>query len=117
MASYQDLMVWQRGMDLAEEVYRLSRIMPKTEEYRLVGQLLRAVVSVPANIAEGHARKTRKDYANFIGIAKGSLAETETLLLLAVRVKLLHEQAAGTALQLTDELGRMLNVLGQRLST
>jgi four helix bundle protein len=114
--SHRDLKVWQKGMDLAEEAYRLARLIPKAEEYRLTSQLLRAAASVPANIAEGHARGTRKDYANFVNIARGSLAETETFLLLAVRAGLLKEEQAETALSLTHELGRMLTVLRQRLN-
>jgi four helix bundle protein len=115
--SYRDLKAWQKGMDLAEETYQLAKLLPRTEEYRLTSQLLRAVASVPANIAEGHARGTRRDYANFISIARGSVAETETFLLLAVRAKLLSEPQAAPALKLTGELGKMLNVLRQRLLT
>ncbi len=114
--SHRDLKVWQRGMELAEETYRLGKLLPKAEEYRLTSQLLRAAASVPANIAEGHARGTRKDYANFVNIARGSLAETETFLLLAVRTGLLKEEQAEMALSLTQELGRMLTVLRQRLN-
>ena len=113
--SHFDLNVWHKGMELAEEAYRLSKLLPKTEQYRLTSQLLRAAASVPANIAEGHARGTRRDYANFVSIAGGSLAEAETFLLLAVRVKLLSEPQAAPALKLTDELGRMLNALRRRL--
>ncbi|HVY19140.1 MAG TPA: four helix bundle protein [Bauldia sp.] len=113
--SYRDLQVWQKGMDLAVEVYRLARLMPKNEEYRLTSQIVRAAASVPANIAEGNARGTRKDYANFISIARGSLAETETLLMLAVRTTLLAEAETVRALQMADELGRQLNTLRQRL--
>src|SRR5713226_4613662 len=87
--SYLDLLVWQKGMRLAAEAYRLAKVLPKAEEYRLTSQLLRAAASVPANIAEGHARGTRKDYAHFVSIARGSLAETETILLLLVEVDLL----------------------------
>src|ERR1700674_4730148 len=86
--SYRDLLVWQKAMHLAAEAYRLGRLLPKVEEYRLTSQLLRAAASVPANIAEGHARGTRKDYAHFVSIARGSLAETETILLLLVDVDL-----------------------------
>jgi len=111
IGSYRDLKVWQKGMELAEEVYRLGQHMPKTEEYRLTDQLLRAATSVPANIAEGRARGTRRDYASFISVARGSVAEAETFLLLSVRVKLLSEQQVASALALTDELGKMLKVL------
>ncbi|EXI71435.1 MAG TPA: four helix bundle protein [Candidatus Accumulibacter phosphatis] len=93
----------------------MARILPRTEEYRLTAQLLRAAASVPANIAEGHARGTRKDYAHFVSVARGSLAETETFLLLAVRTGLLQEDQAARAQSLTSELGKMLTVLRQRL--
>ena len=78
--SYRDLLVWQKAMRVAAEAYRLRKLLPKAEQYRLTSQLLRAAASVPANIAEGHARGTRKDYAHFVSIARGSLAETETIL-------------------------------------
>ncbi len=76
--SFRDLVVWQKSMRLAAEAYRLGALMPKVEQFRLTNQLLRAAASIPANIAEGHARGTRKDYAHFVTIARGSLAETET---------------------------------------
>jgi four helix bundle protein len=114
--SYRDLVVWQKGMELAEEVYKLAKFMPKTEEYRLTSQLLRAAVSIPANIAEGSSRGTRRDYANFISIARGSLGETETLLELAVRCELVKAEHTQGAQSLTDEIGRMLTVLRQRLT-
>ena len=113
--SHRDLIVWQKGMLLAEQVYELTRLFPKTEEYRIVSQVTRAVVSVPANIAEGHARGTRKDYAHFIAIAKGSLAETETFLLLAIRLNFLTEEQAQETLALHNEMERMLAVLHKRL--
>lgn len=114
--SYRDLLVWQKGMELAEMAYRLAKLMPKTEEYRLTSQILRAAAAVPANIAEGNARATRKDYAHFVSISRGSLAEVETLLQLAVRVQLIKPDDACGALLLADELGRMPNVLRERLS-
>src|SRR6185503_18949153 len=109
--SYRDLLVWQKAMRIAAEAYRLSRLLPKAEEYRLTSQLLRAAASVPANIGEGHARGTRKDYAHFISSARGSLAETETILLLLVDVNLLTKEQVDAALDLCAETGRMLNGL------
>ena len=67
--SHRGLVVWQKAMDLAVEIYRLTAKFPASENYRLVSQITRAVASVPANIAEGNARGTRKDYANFLAIA------------------------------------------------
>lgn len=117
ISSYRDLDVWRNGMDFAADVYRLTKLMPKTEEYRLTSQVLRAAASVPANIAEGHMRGSRKEYAQFISIARGSLAEAETLLMLAVRAELLRSDLAADTLSLADKLGRQLNVLRRRLTS
>ncbi|MGH6924467.1 MAG: four helix bundle protein [Propylenella sp.] len=114
--SHRDLEVWQRGMDFATEVYRLTKFMPRAEEYRLIGQILRAAASVPANIAEGNARGSRKEYAQHVSIARGSLAEAETFLVLAIRTGLLPAEEAASALALADRLGRQLNVLRRRLT-
>ena len=65
--SHRDLIVWQKAMDLTVEVYRLASMFPGTEIYRLTAQVTRSAASVPANIAEGHSRSTRRDYANFFG--------------------------------------------------
>jgi four helix bundle protein len=99
MQSHRDLDVWKLAMELARDVYKLARLMPKQEEYRLTGQMIRAAVSIAANIAEGHARATRKDYTHFVSIAKGSAAELETLLLLAVDAELLSRDATAGALE------------------
>jgi four helix bundle protein len=76
--SFRDRIVWQRAMDLAVEIYRLARLLLRDETYRLVNQMTRAAASIPANIAEGNARGTARDYAQFLAIAKGSLTELET---------------------------------------
>jgi four helix bundle protein len=104
-------------MDLVEAVYALTRSFPKQEEYRLTSQIVRAAVSIPANIAEGYMRNTRKDYGNFIGIARGSAAELETLIILAGRLKFAPGEAVKSALSATEEVSRMLNSLRQRLSS
>ncbi|PZO48021.1 MAG: four helix bundle protein, partial [Alphaproteobacteria bacterium] len=115
MKSHRELDVWKVSMELAREVYALARVMPKQEEYRLTGQMLRAAVSVAANIAEGHARATRKDYAHFISIAKGSTAELETLLLLARHTELLSDESTEAVLQKTERVAKMLARLHSRL--
>ena len=113
--SYKDLVVWRRAMDLAEGVNELLRDFPKREEYRMTSQLARASVSIPANIAEGFVRGTRKDYGHFISIARGSAAETETLLLLSARMSFAPSASIDPLLSLTEEVARMLNTLRQRL--
>ena len=84
--SHRDLVVWQKAMDMAVLAYRLSAKFPASEIYRLVSQMTRSASSVAANIAEGHARGTRPDYSRFLAIAKGSLMETETYVMLSVRL-------------------------------
>src|SRR3990172_6554320 len=80
---FRQLVVWQKAYDLSLEVYMLTRTFPKSETYGIISQLQRAVVSIPANIAEGYERNHRKEYLQFLFIAKGSLGEVETYILLA----------------------------------
>ncbi|HET7464715.1 MAG TPA: four helix bundle protein [Longimicrobium sp.] len=115
VSSHRDLTVWQKAMDLAVEIYRLSHLFPRDETYRLVSQITRAAASVPANIAEGDARSTTRDYAHFLSIAKGSLMETETFLMLAVRLGYLNEHAAASAFSLITQISKMLTRLRTRL--
>ena len=77
--SYEDLIVWQKALDLAEEIYRATRQFPKDELYGLTSQMRRAAVSIASNIAEGHERNSRGEFLQFIGHARGSLAELETI--------------------------------------
>jgi len=109
--SHRDLVVWQKAMELVVCVYRLSRSFPKEEVYGLTSQLRRAVVSVPANIAEGHCRTTAKDYASFLAIARGSVMEAETLLLIAVRLGYATEAACSEALSMCQQISKMLTSL------
>lgn len=115
--SYRDLTVWRKGMALAAAVYRLTRQMPKNEEYRISGQMIRAATSIPANLAEGHGRGTRKDYGHFVSIAKGSLAELETFLLLVRDLDLAPSTATDSVLAQAEEVGRMLTALRSRLAS
>jgi four helix bundle protein len=109
--NFRGLKVWQLGMQLAEEVYRLSQQFPKHEVYGLCSQIQRAAVSIPANIAEGHAIGSTKDFARFLGIAQGSLAELETHLLLAERMKYGNPIEIGSILSRCGEEARMLRAL------
>ncbi len=113
--SYRDLIVWKRAMDLAESVYRLTRAYPREELYGLTSQTRRAAVSIPANIAEGHGRGTRAAYAGFLRIARGSLREVETHLMLASRLELADRELVEQLLRDCDEIGRMLHGLISRL--
>jgi four helix bundle protein len=115
--SHRDLVVWQKAMALAEQVYKVAAKFPASETYRLVAQVTRAAASVPANIAEGNARGSRRDYANFLAIAKGSLMETETFLVLAVRLRYVEQQEVNPTFSLITEVSKMLTVLRRRLVT
>jgi four helix bundle protein len=108
--------VWKNAMDLAQTIYELAKTFPPREEYRLTSQMIRAAISIPANIAEGHMRGTRKDYANFISIARGSTAELETLLLLADRARLGPTGLITAASAKTEDVGRMLTGLHHQLA-
>jgi len=98
-------------MDLVEEVYRATKRFPSDEQFGLVNQIRRAAVSVPANIAEGQGRLHRAEFLRFLSIARGSLAETETHLLIAVRLGYLQREDAKQAWVLLQDVGKLLNGL------
>jgi four helix bundle protein len=95
-------------MDFAEWIYKLTQSFPKKEVFALSSQMQHAAVSIPANIAEGHARDSTKEFLHYISIALGSLAELETHLILAGRLSYLEERDISATLSQADELGRML---------
>ena len=113
--SYRDLTVWQLAMKLTEDIYRITSTFPNKETYALANQLQRAAVSIPSNIAEGHARSSTKDYLRFISIAMGSLAELETQVELSARLAYIDQPKLGELLTVADELGRMLQGLRKSL--
>ena len=107
VSSYQDLVVWQKAMDLAEMCYRLTMPFPAEERYVMTSQIRRAATSIPANIAEGWGRGTTAEYIHFLRIAPGSIKELETHLLLCQRVDLLDPPTAAPALALLTDISRM----------
>jgi four helix bundle protein len=107
--------VWQKGMDLAVEVYRLTKCFPSDELYSLVSQLRRSASSIPANIAEGRGRYTAKDFAHFVSVARESVMEVDTFLRLAIRIDYLAHEQAQPALALVAEIANMLSVLRLKL--
>jgi len=113
--THRDLIVWQKAMQLAVLTYNLGKRFPSTETYGLTSQLRRAATSVPMNIAEGHGRGTRKDYAPFLSIARGSLMETETCIELGVLLGYISDDDAAPALSLTAEILRMINAIRWKL--
>ena len=113
--SYRDLMVWQASIDLVEQVYSLTGYFPKQEMYGLSSQIQRAAVSIPSNIAEGHARDSTKEFLHHLSIALGSLAELETQLILAERLYYLDQQILESVFSNTAKIGRMIRGLQRAL--
>ena len=116
LMKYEDLVVWQKAMDLVVEVYDIVKMLPKDEMYALSDQMKRAAVSIPSNIAEGQERNTTKEFIQFLHIAKGSKGELETQLMICVRLKYLTQPQVETARSLLSEIGKMLNALVQKLA-
>jgi four helix bundle protein len=104
-------------MDLVDEAYEIADVLPREEKFGLRSQLTRAAVSVPTNIAEGRARSTSKDFANFLVVATGSLMEIDTLLEVAARRKFITRERSRHALSLMVEIGKMLAALHARIRT
>jgi len=115
MSTYQRLKVWQKAMDLATEIYRLTEKLPDKETFSLVNQTRRAAVSIPSNIAEGQDRNSTKEFVNFLSIARGSKAELETQLQICVNVNYLTEENILQAKQLLTEIGSMLSAIISKL--
>jgi len=113
--SYRELGVWQKAMTLAEECYRVTRGFPKDELFGMTSQIRRAAASIPANIAEGQGRRHTKEFLNFLGIARGSLKELETHLILSQRVGLMTQDQLEPLLNLSDEISRMMSGLRKSL--
>lgn len=113
--SYKDLIVWQKSMDLVAMVYQVTKMFPKEELYGLTNQLRRAAVSIPSNIAEGQARNSTAEFRNFLSIARGSLAEVETQLLIAERLNYLGSEKLREILAVQIEVNKMTNALMNKL--
>lgn len=111
LKSYRDLKVWQLGMQLAEDAYRVTKTFPDEERFGLTSQLRRAAVSIPANVAEGYGRIHRGDYVRHLSVARGSLLECETFLALAVRLKLVRRDEIKGSWKIAQDLGKALNAL------
>ena len=112
--SYRDLRVWEQSVDFSVRLYRMTNSFPTSEMYGLTSQMRRAAVSIPSNIAEGHER-SRAEYANFLRIARGSLAELETQTEIAARLGYLNAEQYGQLTALLTSIGKQLTVLHRRI--
>src|SRR6266542_4093118 len=114
--SYRDLEVWQKGIQLAKAIYQLTMSFPSEERFGLTNQMRRAAVSIPSNIAEGHARLSTAEFQRFLSIAMDSVAELETQILLSVELGFMNEAISHEALKQLDEIGKMARGLYRSLA-
>ena len=115
MKCYRDLVVWQEGIDLVTNIYAISRDFPAEEKYALCNQMQRAAISIPSNIAEGHTRSSRKEFLQFLSTSLGSLAELETHLTIAGKLRYIAHSRAENILGLTNLLGKRIRSLQKSL--
>jgi len=115
--NYQELIAWQKAMDLVVQVYTISKAFPREEVYALTNQIRRAAISVPSNIAEGQGRRTTADFLRHLSIAYGSLREVETQLLIATRLCYLAPEKCQAVMSTAGEVGRLLNGLMASLTS
>lgn len=113
--SYKELLVWQKAIQLVVNVYALTKRFPKNEQFALTSQTRRAVVSIPANIAEGYGRNSKNEFSHFLSISHGSLTELETHLLIARQLAYCTDKDCSTIEKQLDEIGRMLYSLRSTL--
>ena len=117
LSSYRELIVWQKSIDLTVRIYALTRGFPAEERFGITSQMRRAAASVPANIAEGQARRTTGEFLQLLGVARGSLAELETFLTLCERLELTSNEVSNSLSSDCAEINKMLNALMRSLST
>ncbi len=110
---YKDLLVWQKGLSLVKRIYQITPNFPDEEKFGLVSQMRRASISIPSNMAEGQARRTTKEFIQFVSPAEGSAAELDTQLTLATQLG--YCSGGEEALELLSELRKMLNALRRKL--
>jgi four helix bundle protein len=115
MQRFTDLKVWKRSHALVLELHKLSSKFPGDERFGLTSQLRRAAASVPTNIAEGSKRRSDQDYARFLNVAEGSLAETEYLMILSRDLGYLTTEVLREPLEEISHIARMLNALREKV--
>lgn len=109
VSGHKNLLAWKKSMDLVTEIYAVTKNFPKEETYSLTSQIRRSSISIPSNLAEGHAMGTTAHYMKFIFIARGSLAELETQLTIAGNLGYLSQQQLEPLISLVSELNKMLS--------
>lgn len=112
ISSFRDLVIWQKGLEIAKEIYEITKLLPKEELFGLTSQIRRSAVSISSNIAEGRGRSSKKDFVNFLHIAQGSLFEVETQLILA---KELYKLDLKNLPKIIEEEQKMLSSIIKKL--
>ncbi|MCB9188996.1 MAG: four helix bundle protein [Flavobacteriales bacterium] len=114
--SYQDLLVWQKSVELTTDVYKTTKEFPDEERFSLIQQVKRSAVSVPSNIAEGWGRNTDKSFGHFLSIAKGSLYELQTQLIIANKLEYINDQTLNELDSKIVEISKMTSSLLKKLN-
>ncbi|MBN1901764.1 four helix bundle protein [Candidatus Sumerlaeota bacterium] len=115
LKSFRELIIWKKSMDLAEQIYRVTEKFPKNELFGLISQMRRAAVSIPSNIAEGQSRNSRGEFLQFLGVARGSMAELDTQIELSGRLGFLTKEEEKTLNLRIEEISKMLSGLKRSL--
>ena len=113
--SYRDVIAWQKGVELCLEIYSVTKAFPTSERFGLTGELRKTARSIVCNIAEGHRRRSATEFARFLDIARGSQAEVDTQLFLAMRLGYLEGQPLSEILELCDEVGALIYSLASAI--
>ncbi|HEX5743404.1 MAG TPA: four helix bundle protein [Flavobacteriaceae bacterium] len=114
--TYKDLLVWQKGIEIVKEIYILCNDLPKDEVYGLQSQMKRSSISIPSNIAEGYGRNYTKSYVQFLKIARGSLLELETQVIISKELALITQDKYDNIINLITEENKMLNAFIKSIS-
>ena len=115
-SDFRELIVWQKAMELTTEIYSIVKLLPKDETYTLSDQMRRSAISIPSNIAEGQGRDTVKEFIRFLSVARGSLRELSTQLEICERVHYLDQTKTAKAMNLIEEVDKMINALSKSLT-
>lgn len=115
-SDFKDLRVWQSATDLTVEVYKILKSFPSYEKMALQNQIQRCAISIPSNIAEGHGRDSHKEFCRFLSIARGSLCELETQLIIAHRLTYIEYSQLNAIIQRIKSIGSMIKSLSQYLN-
>jgi len=117
MKNFKELKVWQKGIELVALVYTVTTTFPEEEKYGLSAQMRRAAVSIPSNIAEGHLRKTAKDFKQFLSIARGSCAELETQIIIAHKLGFIQDDYVNKLSPKVEELSKMFSSFYSKINS